>query len=249
MAKQANNKTSKFGTRSNKWVKAIKTDIQSGRNNQYKFTALVMLDYLSRLPNRLGPVTAKEHFRGVHANSISGDAKTEIIEFMTTENDIDPNDVRSISYLGKIWGTSKGVMFHATKNANKGKYGKYETDKDGNATKQFVIDCNKMIKAIESGKVVINIAGETTRTVKGDGTNGTDPKKSYLVTADNMWADVDENGNAKPIVKKATSNKVEDCNNEVDVARVKAHWLKKLAEAQTALEALAVKKAQLKKVA
>ena len=245
MAKQANNKTSKFGSRSNKWVKAIQSDIQNGRNNQYKFTALVMLDYMSRLPNRLGAVNAKLHFRGVHANSISSDAKNAITEFMTTSNDIDPNDVRSISYLGKIWGTSKGVMFHAIK----GKYGKYETDKDGNLTKHFAIDCNKMIKAIESGKVVINIAGEVARTVKGDGTNGTDPKKSYLVTADNMWADVDENGNAKPIVKKATSNKVEDCNNEVDVARVKAHWLKKLAEAQTALEALAVKKAELKKVA
>ena len=48
MAKQANNKTSKFGSRSNKWVKAIQSDIQNGRNNQYKFTALVMLDYLSR---------------------------------------------------------------------------------------------------------------------------------------------------------------------------------------------------------
>ena len=106
-----------------------------------------------------------------------------------------------------------------------------------------------MIKAIESGAVVIDIAGETTRTVKGDYTNGTDPKKSYLVNANNEWADVDENGNAKPIVKKATSVKVEDCTNEVDVARVKAHWEKKLAEAQSALKALKAKKALLKKAA
>ena len=248
MAKKANT-NDMFGTRSNKWVKAIQSDIQNGRNNQYKFTALVMLDYLSRLPNRLGSVTAKTHFRGVHANSVSSAAKTAITEFMTTSNDIDPSDIRSVSYLGKIFGTAKGVMFHATKTSNKGKYGAYETDKDGNVTKHFVIDCNKMIKAIESGKVVIDIAGEVARTVKGDGTNGTDPKKFYSVTADNMWADVDEKGNAKPIVKKATSVKVDDCTNEVDVARVKAHWEKKLAEAQTALQALAVKKAELKKVA
>ena len=248
MAKKVNT-TSKFGTRSNKWVRAIQSDIQNGRNNQYKFTALVMLDYLSRLPNRLGAVNANLHFRGVHANTISGDAKTAITEFMTTSNDIDPNDVRSISYLGKIFGTANGIMFHAMRKANKGKFGKYETDKDGNVTKHFVIDCNKMIKAIESGAVVIDIAGETTRAVKGDGTNGTDPKKSYLVNANNEWADVDGKGNAIAIVKKATSNKVEDCNNEVDVARVKAHWLKKLAEAKTALEALAVKKSELKKVA
>ena len=243
------NTTSKFGTRSNKWVKAIQSDIQNGRNNQYKFTALVMLDYLSRLPNRLGSVTGNKHFRGVHANTISGDAKTAITDFMTTSNDIDPNDVRSISYLGKIFGTANGIMFHAMRKANKGKYGKYETDKDGNATKQFAIDCNKMIKAIETGVVVIDIAGETTRTVKGDGTNGTDPKKSYLVNANNEWADVDGKGNAKPIAKKATSVKVDDCTNEVDVARVKAHWEKKLAEAQTALQALAVKKSELKKAA
>ena len=248
MAKKVNT-TSKFGSRSNKWVKAIQSDIQNGRNNQYKFTALVMLDYLSRLPNRLNPETAKLHFRGVHANTISGDAKTEIQDWMTTENDIDPSDIKSVSYLGKIFGTANGIMFHAMRKANKGKFGAYEKDANGKATKHFVIDCNKMIKAIESGAVVIDIAGETTRTVKGDYTNGTDPKKSYLVNANNEWADVDEKGNAKPIVKKATSNKVEDCNNEVDVARVNAHWLKKLAEAQTALEALAVKKAELKKVA
>ena len=247
MAKQANT-TSKFGTRSTKWVKAIKSDIQSGRNNQYKFTALVMLDYLSRLPNRLNPETAKLHFRGVHANSISGDAKTEIIEWMTTENDIDPSDIKSVSYLGKIWGTANGIMFHAMRKANKGKYGKYETDKDGNETKQFVIDCNKMIKAIESGKIVIDIAGETYRKVSGDGTNGTVKSKMYLVNAKNEWADCDDNGNAKP-VNTSKSNKVSDCRTVADCDRVKAHWEKKLAEATQALQDLSAKQALLKKAA
>ena len=247
MASKANT-TSKFGTRSTKWVKAIKSDIQSGRNNQYKFTALVMLDYLSRLPNRLGSVTANKHFRGVHANSISGDAKTEIQDWMTTENDIDPNDIKSVSYLGKIWGTANGIMFHAMRKANKGKYGSFEKDSDGNVTKHFVIDCNKMIKAIESGKVVIDIAGETLRKVKGDGTNGTVPTKMYLVNAKNEWADCDDNGNAKP-VNTSKSNKVSDCRTVADCDRVKAHWEKKLAEATQALQELSAKQALLKKAA
>ena len=247
MATKANT-TSKFGTRSTKWVKAIKSDIQSGRNNQYKFTALVMLDYLSRLPNRLGPVTANKHFRGVHANTISGDAKDAITEFMTTSNDIDPSDVRSVSYLGKIFGTANGIMFHAMRKANKGKYGKYETDKDGNVTKQFVIDCNKMIKAIESGKVVIDISAETLRKVSGDGTNGTVKSKMYLVNAKNEWADCDANGNAKA-VKSSGSNKVSECRTIADCDRVKAHWEKKLAEATQALQDLSAKQALLKKAA
>ena len=248
MATQANNKTSKFGSRSNKWVKAIKSDIQSGRNNQYKFTALVMLDYLSRLPNRLNPETAKLHFRGVHANTISGDAKDAITEFMTTSNDIDPSDIRSISYLGKIFGTANGIMFHAMRKANKGKYGKYETDKDGNETKQFVIDCNKMIKAIESGKVVIDISAETLRKVSGDGTNGTVKSKVYLVNAKNEWADCDANGNAKA-VKSNGSNKVEDCKSVEDCDRAMKHWQSKLDDAQAKLDSLRLKKTLLKKAA
>ena len=248
MAK-ATNKKSKFGRRSTQYMNQLKTEIATGRNNQYKYTALVMLDYLSRLPDRLNEVNAKLHYRGVHANSISTKAKDEIIEFMTTSNDVDPSDVRSVTYLGKIYGTSKGVMFHAMRKANKGKYGAYEKDDKGRNTKHFNINYEAMIKAIEDGKVVINIAGEVKRTVKGDGTNGTDPKKFYSVTADNRWADVDDKGNAKPIVKNSTSNKVEDCENELDLARVKAHWEKKLAEAQSALQALAVKTNEISKAA
>jgi len=71
----------------------------------------------------------------------------------------------------------------------------------------------------------------------------------YLVTANNLWADVDDKGNAIPLKNKTQSNKVEECNTVEDCDRVTKHWESKLAEAQSKLNQLIAKKTLLKKAA
>ena len=220
-----------FGVKSTSAVKQLVNESRTGRANSYKLFSIIILDFFIRLGTHDARVAG---FFGEHKNSISDSAKQTILKFVA-DNGFDTK-ASSETTVRKCWGK---IKFAASER-------NLVTKLDNSAHKS--IDGVEVLKQIEAGEIVINIANNATVIqVKGQDKNVNWLARTDKGTKGKVYNAI-RNLDGTVVIKTNRKNqlsryvlkvtKPENCKSVKQVSDCRTHWNEVIAKAKAEIALL-----------